>query len=92
MSLKDWATNGWLKSHKQGYRPEKNLAHYRTLMALPLILGSGRDDDATHLDVCRAMKWNTNISVASLWTILHLGLGICVLGFFLYYPGLNCQG
>lgn len=25
-----------------GYRPEKNLAHYRTLAALPLILGTGR--------------------------------------------------
>lgn len=87
MSFKNWATNGWLKSHKtsqqevrqllamvdrdiddaqkenvsadwrfgiaynaalklytillyaQGFRPEKNLAHYRTLMSLPLILG-----------------------------------------------------
>ena len=25
--------------YSEGYRPEKNLAHYRTLQALPLILG-----------------------------------------------------
>lgn len=40
----------------QGYRPEKNLAHYRTLMALPLILGKEREDDATYLDVCRTKR------------------------------------
>src|SRR5271169_3465344 len=28
--------------YAEGYRPEKNLAHYRTLQALPLILGTGR--------------------------------------------------
>ncbi|MDB6071523.1 MAG: hypothetical protein JWL81_2694 [Verrucomicrobiales bacterium] len=39
-----------------GYRPEKNLAHYRTLRALPLILGSARDDDADYLDTCRARR------------------------------------
>jgi hypothetical protein len=101
MSLKDWANNGWLKSHKtsreeignlleiverdlkdaqesglsadwrfgiaynaalklctvlmycEGFRPEKNLAHYRTLQALPLILGPKRNDDADYLDACR---------------------------------------
>lgn len=26
--------------YAEGYRPEKNLAHFRTLQALPLILGS----------------------------------------------------
>lgn len=37
----------------EGYRPEKNLAHYRTLQALPLILGAERQDDADYLDACR---------------------------------------
>ena len=37
----------------EGYRPEKNLAHYRTLLALPLILGAERQDDAEYLDRCR---------------------------------------
>ena len=94
MSLKQWASNGWLRPHKtsteeignllaivkrdmsdsaedtisadwrfgiaynaalklctillsaEGYRPEKALAHYRTLQALPLILGSSRKEDA----------------------------------------------
>lgn len=42
--------------YASGYRPEKNLAHYRTLQALPLILGPGRDDDADYLDACRAKR------------------------------------
>lgn len=39
-----------------GHRPEKNLAHYRTLQALPLILGAEWDDDADYLDTCRAKR------------------------------------
>jgi uncharacterized protein (UPF0332 family) len=39
--------------YSEGYRPEKNLAHYRTLQALPLILGAERNDDADYLDACR---------------------------------------
>ena len=39
-----------------GYRPEKNLAHYRTLAALPLILGKERTDDAHYLDACRTKR------------------------------------
>lgn len=105
MSLKQWATNGWLKPHKtnrkqildlwaiverdiedaaedvsadwkfgiaynavlklctillyaEGYRTESNLAHYRTLQAMPLILGKEAQADADYLDACR-MKRNT---------------------------------
>jgi len=36
-----------------GYRPERNRSHYRTLQALPLILGPERTDDAAYLDACR---------------------------------------
>lgn len=106
MSLKQWAENGWLRTHKtskqeianlldivnrdlndaqvkgeisddwkfgiaynaalklctillyaSGYKSEKNLAHYRTLQALPLILGKERAGDAEYLDNCR-MKRN----------------------------------
>lgn len=42
--------------YASGYRPEKNLAHYRTLAALPLILGDSRKDDADYLDACRAKR------------------------------------
>lgn len=42
----------------QGYRPDKNLAHYRTLQALPLILGTEKNADAAYLDACR-VKRNT---------------------------------
>lgn len=42
--------------YAEGYRPEKSLAHYRTLQALPLILGVRRRDDAGYLDACRAKR------------------------------------
>lgn len=42
--------------HASGYRPERNLAHYRTLQALPLILGAARQTDADYLDACRAKR------------------------------------
>ena len=42
--------------YAEGWRPEKNLAHYRTLQALPLILGESRRDDADYLDACRSKR------------------------------------
>lgn len=42
--------------YASGYRPEKNLAHYRTLQALTLILGIDRNEDADYLDTCRAKR------------------------------------
>lgn len=42
--------------HVSGYRPEKSLAHYRTLAALPLILGKERSADAACLDTCRSKR------------------------------------
>lgn len=104
MTLKNWQSNGWLRSHKTsaeeignllkiverdvkdaredaisadwrfgiaynaalklctvllyaaGYRPEKTLAHYRTLQALPIILGENRKSDAGYLDACRTKR------------------------------------
>lgn len=104
MSLKNWADNGWLRTHKsssqeiqnlleivkrdlkdarqkglstdwrfgiaynaalklctilvyaEGYKPEKALAHYRTLRALPLVLGPEKEDDADYLDSCRSKR------------------------------------
>lgn len=44
--------------HASGYRPERALHHYRTLQALPLVLGPARKDDAVYLDACR-IKRNT---------------------------------
>ncbi len=44
--------------HASGYRPERTLAHYRTLQALPLILGDVRRTDADFLDAC-CRKRNT---------------------------------
>ena len=44
--------------YAEGYRPEKSLAHYRTLQSLSLILGSEHQDDTDYLDTCR-IKRNT---------------------------------
>ncbi|MFO7898064.1 MAG: hypothetical protein R6V58_03270 [Planctomycetota bacterium] len=41
-----------------GFRPERNRAHYRTLRALPEVLGAQRRADAAYLDACR-IKRNT---------------------------------
>ena len=43
--------------YAQGYKAERNLQHYRTIQALPLILGTERKNDADYLDSCR-MKRN----------------------------------
>ena len=40
----------------EGYRPVHGLQHYRTLMAMPLILGSERQEDANYLDSCRKKR------------------------------------
>lgn len=37
----------------EGYRPSHGLQHYRTIMAVPLILGESRKEDANYLDACR---------------------------------------
>jgi len=37
----------------EGWRPEKLNAHYRTISALPLILGQDWQDTADYLDTCR---------------------------------------
>ena len=54
--------------YAEGYRPERHLAHYRTLQALSAIMGSVRNDDVAYLDACR-MKRNTleydNAGIAS---------------------------
>lgn len=42
--------------YAEGYRPAPALAHYRTLQALPLILGEARRRDADYLDACRTKR------------------------------------
>lgn len=42
--------------YAEGYRPERSLAHYRTLAALPHILGPSHQADADYLDACRAKR------------------------------------
>ena len=39
-----------------GYRAMQNLAHYRTLQSLPLILGKDRTEEANYLETCRTKR------------------------------------
>ena len=61
----DWrfgiAYNGALKLCRillsaEGYRPSHELQHYRTLAALPEILGEAKKADAEYLDDCRKKR------------------------------------
>ncbi len=38
------------------YRPSHGLQHYRTVMAMPLILGKSRKHDAEYLNSCRSKR------------------------------------
>jgi hypothetical protein len=40
----------------EGWKPDKLNAHYRTISALPHIIGKERQDDADYLDACRAKR------------------------------------
>lgn len=40
----------------EGYRPERTLQHYRTIFAMPEILGKETMDDAQYLDTCRKKR------------------------------------
>jgi len=42
--------------YAEGYKAERNLQHYRTIQALPLILGQDRKKDAEYLDSCRSKR------------------------------------
>jgi hypothetical protein len=42
--------------HGSGYRAGRELAHKRTIDALPLILGEERSRDAVYLDACRRKR------------------------------------
>jgi hypothetical protein len=53
----------------QGYRPDKNLAHYRTLQALPLILGAEKKGDAAYLDTCRVKRNTVEYDMAGVATL-----------------------
>ena len=66
----------------QGYRPDKNLAHYRTLQALPLILGPGKKEDADYLDACRIKRNTVEYDMAGAATqadaeeLIHFGASL----------------
>jgi hypothetical protein len=42
--------------YAEGYRAVRTLQHYRTIQALPLILGPGHQADADYLDACRRKR------------------------------------
>jgi len=42
--------------YTSGYKASRDSNHYRTIMAMPLILGDPRNDDAKYLDACRGKR------------------------------------
>ena len=42
--------------YSEGFRPIQGLAHFRTIQALPLILGNERISDAAYLETCRIKR------------------------------------
>ena len=42
--------------YSEGYKAERALQHYRTIQALPFILGQERKKDTFYLDACRAKR------------------------------------
>lgn len=42
--------------YASGYRTEKNLAHYRTILSLELTIGEHRAADVAYLDACRIKR------------------------------------
>ena len=42
--------------YAEGYRPENNLAHYRTLQSLALVLGDSHGPDVDYLEACRVKR------------------------------------
>lgn len=42
--------------YAEGFQAEKTLQHYRTIQALPLILGNKRKNDAEYLNSCRSKR------------------------------------
>jgi hypothetical protein len=56
--------------YASGYRPERALQHYRTIAALPVILGEQRKDDAEYLDTCRIKRNTAEYNMAGVATKL----------------------
>jgi hypothetical protein len=55
--------------YASGHRPDKgNLAHYRSLAVLPLILGVERKEDADYLDTCRTKRNTAEYDMAGVAT------------------------
>lgn len=42
--------------YAEGFKSERTLQHYRTIQAMPLILGEDRKEDAQYLDACRSKR------------------------------------
>jgi hypothetical protein len=51
-----------------GYKAPRESNHYRTLAALPLILGRSRADDARYLDACRIKRNDAEYRLAGATT------------------------
>lgn len=53
---------------RAGYKPERSLAHYRTLQALPFLLPNYTQADADFLDACRKRRNTVEYDMAGTTT------------------------
>ena len=60
--------------HASGYRPERALQHYRTIAALPLVLGEQRKDDACGMMRTRmdGIEWDVDSYFTYTRQVSHL--------------------
>jgi len=42
--------------YSEGYKPDRSVAHFRTIQALPLIIGKEKEDDSHYLNSCRSKR------------------------------------
>jgi hypothetical protein len=47
---------GTVLLYAEGYRPENQLAHFRTIQALPLVFEPARKADTDYLEACRVKR------------------------------------
>ncbi len=59
-----YSVKSWKEKLKKKDHFIKNLAHYRTLQSLPLILGDKHKSDADYLDTCRKKRNETEYDFA----------------------------
>ncbi len=57
--------------HASGFRAEKNLQHFRTIAALPEVLGESKQESAAYLQACRVKRNTAEYDIAGVTSRLE---------------------